>query len=251
LSTLIGDTDSSPLLTKAPAFLRDSLVFPYSAGADFCMAIYRARGGWAGFDSVFQKPPVSTQQILHPELYFRGVTPLPVTLPDLTPNLPGGWKSLDSNIMGEFGLQEILKQFLTAERAADLAPLWAGDRYTIYEKKSKKDGKDTLDDLLVYRIKATNPADAARLFGGLSESFDKKYAKRENPVRRPNFYSFDSDEGGVFLRCEGADCVSMDGGDLKLFDALVKALGWPPNPTSLSPAANSGTKSDLVFELQF
>jgi hypothetical protein len=215
------------------------------------MAIYRARGGWAGFDSVFQKPPVSTQQILHPELYFRGVTPLPVTLPDLTPNLPGGWKSLDSNIMGEFGLQEILKQFLTAERAADLAPLWAGDRYTIYEKKSKKDGKDTLDDLLVYRIKATNPADAARLFGGLSESFDKEYAKRENPVRRPNFYSFDSDEGGVFLRCEGADCVSMDGGDLKLFDALVKALGWPPNPTSLSPAANSGTKSDLVFELQF
>ncbi len=251
LSTLMGDTDSSPLLTKAPAFLRDSLVFPYGAGADFCMAIYRARGGWSGFDSVFQKPPVSTQQILHPELYFRGVTPLSVTLPDLIPNLTSGWKSLDSNIMGEFGLQEILKQFLTPERAADLAPLWAGDRYTIYEKKGMKDGKESLDDLLVYRIKTTNAADAARLFGGMSESFDKKYAKRENSVRRPNFYSFDSDEGGVFLRCEGADCLSMDGGDLKLFDALVKAIGWPPNATSPVSATSGGTKTDLVFEFQF
>jgi hypothetical protein len=249
LSSLMGDTDSSPLLTKAPPFLRDSLVFPYSAGADFCMAVYRARGGWSGFDSVFQKPPVSTQQILHPELYFRGVTPLVVTLPDLTTNLPGGWKSLDSNVMGEFGLQEILKQFLTADRAADLAPLWAGDRYSIYEKKETKNGKDTREDLLVYRIKTTNAADAARLFGGLSEAFDHKYAKRDNPVRRPNFYSFDSDEGGVFLRCVGADCVSMEGGDLKLFDALVHALGWPPNSTSTAPTISGGTKTEL-FEFQ-
>jgi len=251
LSSLLGEMDSSsPLLMKAPAFLRDSLVFPYGAGADFCMAVYRARGGWPGFDSVFQKPPVSTQQILHPELYFRGVAPLPVTLPDLTQNLPSGWKALDSNVMGEFGLQEILKQFLTADRAADLAPVWAGDRYTIYEEKEKKNGKDTLEDLLVFRMKTTNAADAARLFGGLSEAFDHKYAKRDNLVRRPNFYSFDSDEGGVFLRCAGADCVSLEGGDLKLFGALVRALGWPPNPPSPASTTGSGTKAELVFNFQ-
>jgi hypothetical protein len=224
-------------------------VFPYSAGADFCMAVYRVRGGWPGFDSVFQKPPLSTQQILHPELYFRGVTPLAVALPDLTPNLPSGWKALDSNIMGEFGLQEILKQFLTADRAADLAPVWAGDRYSIYERKEKKDGNDARQDLLVFRIKTTNAADAARLFGGLSEAFDHKYTKRENLVRRPNFFSFDTDEGGVFLRCLNSECVSSEGGDLKLFDALVHAMGWPPNPVSPAPVAG-GTKTELVLELQ-
>ena len=250
LSTLLGNLDSSsPLLMKAPAFLRDSLVFPYGAGADFCMAVYKARGGWSGFDQIFQKPPVSTQQILHPGLYFRGVTPLTVTLPELTANLPSGWKSLDSNVMGEFGLQEILKQFLTEDRAADLAPLWAGDKYSIYEKKEKKNGKDSREDLLVYRIKTTKAADAARLFGGLSDAFDHKYAKRENLVRRPNFISFDTDEGGVFLRCVDADCVSMEGGDLKLFDALVKALDWPANS---APAAtpSGATKSELVLELR-
>jgi hypothetical protein len=156
---------------------------------------------------------------------------------------------LDSNVMGEFGLQEILKQFLTEDRAAELAPLWAGDKYTIYEKKEKKDGKDSRENLLVYRIKTTNAADAAKLFGGLSDAFDHKYAKREKLVRRPNFLSFDTDEGGVFLRCVDADCVSMEGGDLKLFDALVKALDWPAN--SASPAAPSGaTKTELVLEFQ-
>ena len=251
LSTLLGEMDSSsPLLMKAPAFLRDSLVFPYGAGADFCMAVYRVRGGWSGFDAVFQKPPVSTQQILHPGLYFRGVTPLPVTLPDLTKNLPGGWKALDSNIMGEFGLQELLKQFLPEDRAANLAPVWAGDRYTIYEKKDKKDGKETREDLLVFRITTSSEANAALLFGGLSDLLDHKYAKRENLVRRPNFLSFNTDEGGVFLRCVNAECVTLEGGDLRLFDALVHAMDWPPNPAPPAPAATSGMAEELVFEFQ-
>jgi hypothetical protein len=251
LSTLLGEMDSSsPLLMKAPAFLRDSLVFPYGAGADFCMAIYRARGGWSGFDAVFQKPPVSTQQILHPGLYFRGVEPLPVNLPDLTKNLPSGWKALDSNIMGEFGLQEVLKQFLPEDRVANLAPVWAGDRYTIYEKKDKKDGKETREDLLVFRVATSNDANAALLFSGLSDLFDHKYAKRENLVRRPNFVSFHTDEGGVFLRCVNSECVSLEGGDLKLFDALVHAMDWPPNPPSSMPATSSGKTLELEFEFQ-
>ena len=251
LSTLLGNMDSSsPQLMKAPVFLRDSLEFPYRAGVDFCQVVLSARGGWPGFDSVFQKPPVSTQQILHPGLYFRGVAPLPVTLPDLTQNLPSGWKALDSNMMGEFGLQEILKQFLAEDRAANLAPVWAGDRYTIYEKKGKKDGKDTRDDLFVFRVKTLNAADATRLFGGLSEVFDHKYTKRENLVRRADFFSFDTDEGGVFLRCVDAECVTLEGGDLKLFDALVKALGLAAeSAASATGRQQSGTilQTELVL----
>jgi hypothetical protein len=250
LSSLLGNLDSSPLLAKAPAFLRDSLEFPYGAGADFCMEVLRKKGGWAQFDSVFQKPPASTQQIMHPDLYFRGVMPTPVTLPDLTRNLSKGWKALDSNVMGEFGLLEFLKEFLSEDRAGDLAELWTGDRYTIYEKKEKKNDKETREDLLVFRVKAANAADAGRLFGGLSEAFEKKYTKREKLVRRPNFFSFDTDEGGIFLRCDGTDCVSLEGGDLKLFDALVLALGWPANPTSSAPVSSGGVKAESVFQLQ-
>ena len=247
LSSLLGNLDNSPLLAKAPAFLRDSLEFPYGAGADFCMEVLRKGGGWKGFDSLFQKPPVSTQQVLHPDLYFRGVMPVAVALPDLTHDLPEGWKALDSNIMGEFGLQEFLKEFLSLDRADDLAPLWNGDRYTIYEKKENKDARE---DILVIRIKAANTADASRLFGGFSEAFDKKYKNRKNLVRRPNFFSFDSDEGGVFLRCVGADCVTLEGGDLKLFDTLVHELGWPANPASSGPPSE-GVKAQLIPQMMF
>jgi hypothetical protein len=173
---------------------------------------------------VFENPPVSTQQILHPDLYLRGVVPLEVKLPDLSRDLPKEWKNLETNVLGEYGLQELLKQFLGEARADELSPVWAGDRYAFYEKQ------DTKESILLLRIRTGSEEGAARLFGGLSEALEKKYTKRENLMRRPNFFSFSSDQGGVFLRCSGADCVSLEGGDRKLFDAVVRALGWTANP---------------------
>lgn len=247
-STMLGKLDDSPLLMKAPPFLRDTLLFPYAAGADFSQAVLRARGGWPGFHTVFEKPPVSTQQIMHPKLYLDGVIPDDVTLPDLSSHLPKEWKQLDSNVMGEFGLQEILKEYLSEDRAADLAPIWAGDRYALYERKVPKDGKDTLEDLLVFRIRAGTFAEASRLFGGLSEELEVKYKKRENLLRRPNYFSFDSTDGGVFLRCVGADCVILEGGDRKVFDTLVRALGWtanPAEPATPGPATIKATRTQI------
>jgi hypothetical protein len=254
-STLLGKMDdSSPLLSKAPKFIQDALLFPYAAGADFSQAILLKRGGWPGFHNVFENPPVSTQQIMHPEMYLNGVLPENVAVPDLTDELGEDWKKLDSNILGEFGLNEILKHFLGDVRANQLSPLWAGDRYAIYERKTsggKTDEKDATEDLLVLRFHTSSPENAARLFGGLSEASEKKYEKRTNLFRRPNFFSFDSAEGGVFLRCAGQDCVTLEGGDRKLFDALVRALHWPANPDApASPDTKvAPTKAELLVPI--
>ncbi|MGA7785448.1 MAG: hypothetical protein WB997_12480, partial [Candidatus Acidiferrales bacterium] len=223
-----------PILAKAPPFLKDDLLFPYIDGANFAQRILLTRGGWAGFHTVFENPPVSTQQILHPDLYMRGVAPLEVRLPDLSHDLPKEWKNLESNVFGEYGLQELLKQFLGEARADDLSPAWAGDRYAFYENQNTK------ESILILRIRTVSEEGAARLFGGLSESLEKKYIKRENLMRHPNFLSFDSEHGGIFLRCSGADCVSLEGGDRKLFDAVVRALGWTANPSLSGNADHSG-----------
>jgi hypothetical protein len=228
------DTNEFPVLDKAPPFLKDDLLFPYIDGANFAQRILLTRGGWAGFHTVFEHPPVSTQQILHPDLYLRGVVPQEVKLPDLSHNLPKEWKNLQSNVFGEFGLQELLKQFLGEERANDLSPTWAGDRFAFYEQQKTK------ESILILRIRASSEADASRLFGGLSEAWEKKYSKRENIMRRPNFISFDSAQGGVFLRCSGADCVSVEGGDRKLFDAVIRTLGWTANPSSSGNSERPG-----------
>ena len=157
-------------------------------------------------------------------------------MPDLTGPLGKKWKQLDENVLGEFGLQELLKQFIDLPRAIRLAAMWAGDRYALYEQvdtgkdASKDPGKDTNKLLLTFRIHTANDADAAQLFTGLNDAFQKKYPNRTNSAAGSSFLSFDTDTGGVFLRCNASDCVSLEGGDLSLFDKLTHSMGWGHRP---------------------
>lgn len=220
-SLLLGDTDGSPELADAPQILRDEMLFPYLPGATFVQHLLKAWGGWADLHKVFENPPASTQQILHPDLYLRGVAPVAVSLPPLGKILPRGWKKLDENILGEFGVNEVLKQFLGKQRADDLASSWSGDRYAIYERQPG--GRI----LLVIRLHLAGDAQAARFFGGYSEALETKDTERSNLLRRPNFFSFETPDGGVFLRCFASDCLSAEGTTRENFDAMTHAIGWP------------------------
>src|SRR5271163_3588606 len=81
-SMLAGDLGDSPTMQKAPPFLRDALVFPYFGGLTFSAAILKP-DGWRGLPAVFARPPASTQQIMHPELYQDGKTAAPLTIPSI------------------------------------------------------------------------------------------------------------------------------------------------------------------------
>jgi hypothetical protein len=126
--------------------------------------------------------------------------------------------------MGEFGVQEILKQFLSKDRSETLAATWAGDRYAIFENQKNK------RTLLEFRIHLASEADAARFFGAYSEILELKYGRRKNLMRRPNFFSFDTPEDGVFLRCADSDCFILEGGNRAVFDRLTMEMGWPAGP---------------------
>ena len=71
----ITEMDKDPNLSKAPPFIRDQLLFPYLAGTGFTQSFLKARSGWGDLHQLFEKPPVSTQQIMHPDLYLQGVLP--------------------------------------------------------------------------------------------------------------------------------------------------------------------------------
>jgi hypothetical protein len=85
-----------------------------------------------------------------------------------------------------------------------------------------------------------NREHAARFFGQYSEALEKKYSERSNLLRRPNFFSFDTPDGGVYLDCFGAECVTLEGATRGIFDGLIKALGWPAAP---QPPERPGTTS--------
>jgi len=220
---LTGDIGSTPSLQKAPPFIKDALVFPYFAGMTFTAAVLKP-DGWSSLQKVFLKPPASTQQIMHPDLYKSGYVPAPVTIPSAEASLGKNWKKLDENLMGEFGWQEVLKQFLGDARAKPLASAWNGDRYQLFENQLSK------RLLLIYRLHLSSQENTARFFGQYSELLEKKHDGHTNLFRRPNFFSFDTPEGGVFLRCAGADCLVLEGGDRALFIELNKQIGLGPVP---------------------
>ena len=222
-SLFLGNLSDTPTLAKAPLFLKDALLFPYLNGLQFSAAALK-RGGWPALPGMFEKPPASTQQILHPELYRLGQKPAEIHEPEIGKLLGADWNTLDSNVLGEFGWREVLKQFLDAERAKPIAAEWRGDHYTVYEHKSTK------KLVLAARLKLSSEESAARFFGQYSEALEKKHAQRKNLMRRPNFFSFETPEGGVFLRCFGSECITLEGTDRALFDAFNKAMAWPAAP---------------------
>src|SRR5580700_10096285 len=134
-SLLMGDLDDKSELSKAPKVIQDELLFPYIAGIKFTQNLLKAGNGWPDFYKVFDKPPVSTQQIMHPDFYLQGVAPAKVEVPDTKGVLPAEWKKLDENNMGEFGLQEIFKRFWPKDRSTTLAAAWTADRYSIFENQ--------------------------------------------------------------------------------------------------------------------
>jgi hypothetical protein len=225
---------ATPALKKAPPFLKDALVFPYFAGLTFSADLLKSNG-WKDLPVVFSKPPISTQQIMHPALYHSGKAPSTENLPDVGKLLGPDWTRLEENVIGEFGWKEVLKQFLGEDRAKTLAAAWDGDRYVVYEHKRTK------RLVLVSLLRLNNTAEAVRFFGQYSEALEKKYDQRAKLFRRPNFFSFDSMEGGVYLRCLEAECLSVEGTTRVVLDGVTKAIGWPASPEQpLDPAKPGG-----------
>ncbi|MGB9448078.1 MAG: hypothetical protein WBR26_23975 [Candidatus Acidiferrum sp.] len=231
-SAFLGDLGDTPILKKAPPFIKDSLMFPYFDGLRFSMSILRT-GGWGGFDAVFAKPPANTQQIMHPELYRGGVVPQSVKV-DLPDGVPGeAWNRLEENALGEFGWKEVLQQFLDENRASSLAFAWNGDDYATYEQNDKK------RLMLFTRVRFNNPDAASNFFYAYSEALKKKYPQRTPILTAEQDLEFDTPAaGGVFFQCVGKECITLEGGDEKQFAQWTRKLAWPlPPPSRPNPDA--------------
>jgi hypothetical protein len=222
-SLFVGDLAGTPMLKKAPPFLKDALMFPYVEGLKFSAVILKP-DGWSALSGVFAKPPASTQQIMHPALYRSGKTPAPVSLPSLDKSLGAGWSRLEESDLGEFGWKEVLKRFLGEARAEPLAAAWDGDRYVSYQQKKSK------QLLLIARLRLDSEEQTAQFFSEYSQALEKKHEKRTRPLARTAFLSFDTPNGSVFLRCVARECVSLEGGDRPAFVQLNKELSWAALP---------------------
>ncbi len=118
-------------LNEAPLVLQASMLFPYQKGIEFVAALHRI-GGWGQVDRAYTNPPLSSEQIMHPDKYLKGEGPVRVDLPDVGDTLGPGWSRLGSDTLGEFGWFVYLISALDPARAAKGADGWGGDSWLVY-----------------------------------------------------------------------------------------------------------------------
>ena len=129
----MGDT-----LDKAPLALREGLLFPYLGGLAFVVH-FRKKHPWSRIDDIFRKPPLSTEQVLHPDKYEAYEQPYLIearTLAALRDHV-----EVYSNVTGEYGLGLFLRQHAPSadksnealiDKANQAAAGWGGDRAVVY-----------------------------------------------------------------------------------------------------------------------
>jgi hypothetical protein len=178
-----------PVFDQAPLYFQRTLMFPYNEGEAFQKAVFE-KFGKEGYTRVFRNPPVSAQQILHPELYFAGLAPLDPDLPEIK-----GMKRLVEGPLGELDHSILLQQYCGEDAARETSPHWRGARYRIYENRKEKRA------VLVYRSIWNSDASAARFFMLYQQVLKGKWKRME--------VSYQSDSRVAGLGDDGYFCVDL------------------------------------------
>jgi len=113
-----------------PEILVQLVLFPYQVGPPFVSAVLRA-GGQGRLDEAFAAPPLTTEQLLHPERFLAGDAG--VTVSDPTADGP----VIDGGVVGELVLRLLLASELPPSRAALASTGWGGDRYVAWESRDR------------------------------------------------------------------------------------------------------------------
>ncbi len=134
LLELASDPEQLALLERMPAIIEEPLLFPYTTGLTY-VQMAQLQGGWEAVDAFYERMPVSTEQILHPEAYAANEAPVEVDLPDeLAAELGNGWSVPIEDTFGEFQLGIWLRESGIGAEAAETATTgWGGDRLAVLD----------------------------------------------------------------------------------------------------------------------
>ena len=116
---------SAGIPPEAPPYFVSAMKFPYVDGLRFVIAAYR-KGGWGAIDRLHESPPMSTEQILHPELYDSDLPPAAATRSVEEPNG-------DALVHGSLG--EFHWRYLLGNKAA---AGWGGDKVEVFQDRKKR-----------------------------------------------------------------------------------------------------------------
>jgi hypothetical protein len=122
--------------TGLPPYVERTLLFSYSGGEEFVRQLHDATGDWSLVNAALtSQPPVSTEQIIHPDKYVPFEAPLAVKL-KAQPVLGEGWKRASDGTLGELDTSELLRLGDVA-KSKEAAAGWGGGRYELWQRQGK------------------------------------------------------------------------------------------------------------------
>ena len=121
------DKAAVPASSGLPRYVRESLVFPYAAGARLVNRI-ESRGGWAAVNRAFgAQAPLSTEQLMHPAKYDAHERPVRVVVAP-----PPGTRLVERGDFGEFDTEQLLRAANGRRRSIPAAAGWGGGGFALW-----------------------------------------------------------------------------------------------------------------------
>jgi len=185
------------------AVVMDKMRFQHSAGMNFVARLSK-RHGWLPVNLAYFYPPLSTEQILHPEKYFaRPDPPTRIGLKGLGALFSLEWRSIENDTLGELLVQCLFKQYLSAADAALVANGWDGDRFVAF-----RNGDEVA---FIWATVWDSLKDAGEFYDNYQKILSVKYSSR----------SFDS---RFYIEIRGLSVIVVEGLDLGRVESNIGAI---------------------------
>ncbi|MBS1814069.1 MAG: hypothetical protein JSS87_04265 [Acidobacteria bacterium] len=221
----------SPVMSRAPLLLQESLMFPYTDGLYFEYQVQKERGTDAAFAGTLDHPPSTSHEILHPQEYLAHMVPPVLNMPDVHPLLDKEWEPYDVGTLGELDVRITAELFGGKELGEALAPAWAGGIYYAAQRRSATPAeKATPASIGFLYYSEWKNEDSARSFMRMyAGRLGRKYSgvKKVSPEDDQDHQTFNTSEGDVVLTLEDRGVFISEGFDratAKQLDGLFRGV---------------------------
>ena len=220
LILLVSGAIGQDQFSKAPRFIQNQLVFPYTGGLGF-VRYGIGRGNWQTMNRVYASPPLSTEQIMHPAKYYMTPDwPTEVLTPGIDVYLPGKWHMAARAVLGELGTKVVLEEHPAKPPipSPDVAAEgWDGDEINVYQNHERPD-----DLLLVWYSTWDSEKDADDFERAMAAWVGQRYRAAQPLFGMPQRWTL----GLLRIRLErrGRDVLYMDGFHGDFHDDIARAI---------------------------
>ncbi len=206
----------SPVMSRAPLLLSESMLFPYKEGLSFEQDVWMDEGQHAAFAGTLDRPPTSTWEIINPRVYEKKEIPAIPLMPDIHPLVNALYRPYDIGQVGQLDLHILAELFGGDEAARDLTPAWNGGIYWAGQLRSATTPaeQDSTKSLALFYLSAWRNPESAEAFAKLyADNLERKYSfvkeVRTSAVTGPVDTGaieqvFSTDEGPVVITRRGS-----------------------------------------------